>query len=73
MPGSAPGAYDDHGTLPHYPPAADRRAAALDQFATPERGGVDFADVTDTLEREGPAKFDKSRPELSARGSRGRT
>ncbi|MFE2416374.1 transaldolase [Streptomyces hokutonensis] len=66
MPGSTLAAYADHGALPHDAPAADKRAAALDQFAALERVGVDFADVTDALEREGLAKFEKSWAELSA-------
>ncbi|MBK3579258.1 transaldolase [Streptomyces sp. MBT65] len=66
MPGTTLAAFADHGTLPHDAPAADKYVAAHDHFAALARVGVDFADVTDTLEREGLAKFDKSWAELSA-------
>ncbi|MBK6018017.1 transaldolase [Streptomyces sp. MBT53] len=69
MPGDTLAAYADHGRLPHDAPVADHHAAALAHFAALQRVGVDFTDVTDTLEREGLAKFDKSWAELNARVS----
>ncbi|MFJ9251089.1 transaldolase [Streptomyces sp. NPDC101776] len=70
MPGTTLAAFADHGTLPHDAPAADKYVAAHDHFAALARVGVDFADVTETLEREGLAKFDKSWAELNADVSR---
>jgi transaldolase len=55
-------AFQDHGTV------ADTLASGLDEaqelFAELERAGVDYADVTDTLEREGVQKFSDSFEEL---------
>ncbi|MFJ4788737.1 transaldolase [Streptomyces sp. NPDC088794] len=64
MPGSTLAAYADHGALALHSPAADDYAAAREHFAALARIGVDFADVTDTLEREGLAKFEASWAEL---------
>ncbi|MFJ6086790.1 transaldolase [Streptomyces sp. NPDC092369] len=66
MPGSTLAAFADHGTLPLHDPAVDDYAAAQAHFAALEQIGVDFADVTDTLEREGLAKFEASWAELGA-------
>ncbi|MFB8106811.1 transaldolase [Streptomyces sp. NPDC056007] len=66
MPGATLEAFADHGTLPaHAPTPADFVAAAAHLEAL---GGVglDFDDVTDTLEREGLAKFEASWKELGA-------
>src|SRR5689334_22453493 len=57
-------AFADHGTLPTRPPAAgdyDAAAAHLEALADI---GVDFSDVTDTLERERLGKFEDSWTEL---------
>ncbi|MFE7169718.1 transaldolase [Streptomyces sp. NPDC057616] len=70
MPGSTLAAFADHGTSSLHPPTAEDHAATLEHFAALERVGVDFADVTDGLEREGLAKFEKSWAELSATVSR---
>jgi transaldolase len=55
-------AFQDHGTV------ADTLEAGLDEarelFAELERVGVDYDDVTDTLEREGVQKFSDSFEEL---------
>ena len=55
-------AFQDHGTI------ADTLEAGLDEarelFAELERAGVDYDDVTDTLEREGVQKFSDSFEEL---------
>jgi len=66
MPGTTLAAYADHGTLADSTPVADNYAAAQEHFAALERVGVDFTDVTDTLEHEGLAKFETSWAELSA-------
>jgi transaldolase len=55
-------AFQDHGTV------ADTLESGLDEarevFAALERVGVDYADLTDTLEREGVQKFSDSFEEL---------
>jgi len=66
MPGTTLAAFADHGTLPAHPPAAEDYAAAAAHLEALEHAGVDFADVTDTLEREGLAKFQSSWEELGA-------
>ncbi len=66
MPGTTLAAFADHGTLPAHAPAPDGYAAAAAHFAALERAGVDFADVTDALEREGLAKFEDSWTDLGA-------
>ncbi|WP_405914621.1 transaldolase [Streptomyces sp. NBC_00728] len=66
MPGATLAAFADHGALPARPPAADIYAGATAHFEALERVGVDFTDVTDTLEREGLAKFEDSWTELTA-------
>ncbi|MFG2784717.1 transaldolase family protein [Streptomyces prunicolor] len=70
MPGTTLAAYADHGTLADSTPVAATYTAAQDHFAALERVGVDFTDVTDTLEHEGLAKFEASWAELSASVSR---
>lgn len=64
MPGSTLEAFADHGTLPTQAPSADTFAAAAAHLETLDDVGVDFGDVTDTLEREGLAKFEDSWREL---------
>lgn len=66
MPGATLTAFADHGTVPAHPPTADDYAAAAAHLAALQQAGVDFADVTDTLEREGLAKFEDSWTELGA-------
>ncbi|MFF9066070.1 transaldolase [Streptomyces sp. NPDC014891] len=64
MPRGTLAAFADHGTVPVHPPTVEDFTAAKDHFAALERVGVDFRDVTDTLEREGLAKFEASWSEL---------
>ncbi|MFF3412524.1 transaldolase [Streptomyces sp. NPDC002742] len=66
MPGATLAAFADHGALPARTPAADVYAGATAHFEALERVGVDFTDVTDTLEREGLVKFEDSWTELTA-------
>jgi transaldolase len=66
MPSATLAAFADHGTLPAHPPAADGYAAAAAHLEVLEHVGVDFADVTEALEREGLAKFESSWEELGA-------
>ncbi|WP_328445982.1 transaldolase [Streptomyces sp. NBC_00386] len=65
MPGATLAAFADHGALPARRPAADVYAGATAHFEALERVGVDFTDVTDTLEREGLAQFEHSWTELT--------
>ncbi|MFE6852498.1 transaldolase [Streptomyces sp. NPDC057674] len=64
MPRGTLAAFADHGTVPARPLTVEDFTAAKDHFAALERVGVDFRDVTDTLEREGLAKFEASWSEL---------
>ncbi|MEU6311942.1 transaldolase [Streptomyces sp. NPDC047014] len=64
MPGATLAAFADHGTLPAGSPETDLHAAAAAHLDALERAGIDFEDVTDTLEREGLAKFEASWKEL---------
>ncbi|RDG37106.1 transaldolase [Streptomyces corynorhini] len=64
MPGATLAAFADHGALSAHAPAADDFAAAAAHLAALEDIGVDFSDVTDTLEREGLTKFEDSWREL---------
>jgi hypothetical protein len=66
MPGSTLTAFANHGSLPVQAPDADNYTLASAYFEELERVGIDFADVTDTLEREGLAKFEDSWAELAA-------
>lgn len=66
MPGATLAAFADHGTLPAHQPNADDYAAAAALFEALQHVGVDFTDVTDTLEREGLAKFEASWKDLGA-------
>lgn len=66
MPGATLEAFADHGVLPPRAPAGDARAAATAHFEALKRVGVDFTDVTDTLERQGLTKFEDSWTELTA-------
>ncbi|MFG2748392.1 transaldolase [Streptomyces xanthophaeus] len=66
MPGATLAAFADHGTLPAHPPTADDYAAAASHLEALGRVGVDFCDVTDTLEREGLTKFEDSWKDLGA-------
>ncbi|WP_405791413.1 transaldolase [Streptomyces sp. NBC_00029] len=65
MPGATLAAFADHGILAH-PPTGDDYAAAASHLDALGRAGVDFSDVTDTLEREGLTKFEDSRKDLGA-------
>ncbi|MEU0788161.1 transaldolase [Streptomyces sp. NPDC006173] len=64
MPGTTLAAFDDHGRLSALPLTRDFYAAAAGHIEALERAGVDLADVTDCLEREGLTKFEKSWAEL---------
>ncbi len=64
MPGTTLEAFADHGTLPSNALTADDFAAAAAHLEALEDVGVDFGNVTDTLEREGLAKFEDSWREL---------
>ncbi|WP_308312067.1 transaldolase [Streptomyces albipurpureus] len=64
MPGTTLAAFADHGTLPAHAPTEDDFAAAATHLEALEQVGVDFPDVTDTLEREGLTKFEDSWTEL---------
>ncbi|MFF3020180.1 transaldolase [Streptomyces sp. NPDC057939] len=64
MPGATLTAFADHGTVPDHPPTSDDFTAAKAHFAALEQVGLDFTDVTDTLEREGLTKFEGSWTEL---------
>jgi hypothetical protein len=66
MPGTTLEAFADHGAIPAHSPATDDHAAAAAHLAALEQAGVDFTDVTDTLEREGLEKFEASWTELGA-------
>ncbi len=66
MPGTTLAAFADHGTLPARTLTTDDYSAAAAHLAALESAGVDFADVTDTLEREGLEKFETSWAELGA-------
>ncbi|MFG2638587.1 transaldolase [Streptomyces sp. NPDC048362] len=66
MPGTTLTAFADHGTVPGHAPTAEDYAAAAAHLASLTEAGVDFADVTDTLEREGLEKFEASWAELGA-------
>ncbi|MGW1208337.1 transaldolase [Streptomyces sp. NPDC002499] len=66
MPASTLDAFADHGHVPDAGPVADTYAAAAAHFEELARTGIDFTDVTDTLEREGLAKFEDSWAELGA-------
>jgi transaldolase len=66
MPGTTLAAFADHGTVPGHAPTAEDYAAAASHLASLKDAGVDFADVTDTLEREGLEKFEASWAELGA-------
>src|ERR1700687_1712411 len=64
MPGTTLAAFADHGEVTGNPIRRRYHDArrVLDQLATAD---VDFEDVTEQLEREGLAKFEKSWNELS--------
>lgn len=64
MPRTTLEAFADHGTLPGHAPTTDDFTAAAHHLEALERVGVDFTDVTDTLEREGLSKFEASWTEL---------
>ncbi|MFD9396578.1 transaldolase [Streptomyces sp. NPDC060000] len=66
MPGTTLAAFADHGSLSGHPPTAADYTAATTHLEALEHAGVDFADVTDTLEREGLTKFEDSWTELAA-------
>ncbi len=64
MPGATLAAFADHGTLPAHAPSGEDFAAAAAHLEQLRHIGVDFTDVTETLEREGLAKFEDSWAEL---------
>jgi transaldolase len=64
MPEETIEAYQDHGSP--RPRLQSAIAEAQQLFEDLERVGIDYADVTDTLEREGVAKFADSFDELTA-------
>ncbi|MGW6486772.1 transaldolase [Streptomyces sp. NPDC055056] len=66
MPGSTLEAFADHGTLTGARPTPGVYAEAAAHLRALGDVGVDFEDVTDTLEREGLSKFVKSWDELGA-------
>ncbi|MFD3759222.1 transaldolase [Streptomyces sp. NPDC058622] len=66
MPGATLAAFADHGTLPAHPPNADDFTAAAAHLEALEHAGIEFTDVTDTLEREGLNKFVDSWTDLGA-------
>ncbi|MFG2768078.1 transaldolase [Streptomyces rubiginosohelvolus] len=66
MPATTLDAYADHGTLPAETPTPADFAAAAAHLEALRGVGVDFEDVTDTLEREGLVKFEASWKELGA-------
>ncbi|MFI8230846.1 transaldolase [Streptomyces sp. NPDC085900] len=66
MPGTTLTAFADHGIVPSHSPDAEDYAAAEAHLASLRDAGVDFADVTDVLEREGLEKFEASWAELGA-------
>jgi transaldolase len=62
MPLETVGAFQDHGVVAHtLEQELDEARGLLDEL---ERAGVDYDDVTDTLEREGVQKFSDSFAEL---------
>jgi transaldolase len=63
MPGATLAAFADHGTVTR-DPVRDHYAEARAHLQTLDRLGVVYHDVTDTLEREGLAKFEQSWDEL---------
>ncbi|WP_435822183.1 transaldolase [Actinacidiphila alni] len=65
MPGATLEAFADHGVITAQAPTDDYEAASAHLAALADVG-VDFADVTETLEREGLAKFEDSWTELGA-------
>ncbi|MEC3992954.1 transaldolase [Actinacidiphila sp. DG2A-62] len=67
MPGATLAAFADHGTPPaSAEPSAAHYAAAEAHLASLQAVGIDFADVTDALEREGLEKFEASWAQLAA-------
>ena len=66
MPAGTLDAFADHGHVPAAGPVADTYPSAAAHLEELGRTGIDFTDVTDTLEREGLAKFEDSWAELAA-------
>ncbi|MET8038352.1 transaldolase [Streptomyces sp. NPDC005345] len=64
MPATTLAAFADHGTLPAHAPTAEDFAAAGAHLESLQSVGVDFTDVTDTLEHEGLGKFEDSWSQL---------
>ncbi len=71
MPRSTLDAYEDHGPEPE-PFGADDIAGASTTLEALAEAGIDYDDVTETLEREGVQKFADSFHELLAALDRGR-
>ena len=63
MPGSTLAAFADHGTVSRNS-VRNRYRAAHEHLNTLDRLGVVYHDITDTLERDGLAKFEQSWAEL---------
>ncbi|GGY15394.1 hypothetical protein GCM10010326_03830 [Streptomyces xanthochromogenes] len=66
MPAATLDAFADHGTLPAHAPTEEDFSAAAAHLEQLQHVGVDFTDVTETLEREGLTKFEVSWAELGA-------
>ncbi|GHB31832.1 hypothetical protein GCM10010331_18170 [Streptomyces xanthochromogenes] len=66
MPAATLDAFADHGILPAHAPTEEDFAAAAAHLEQLQHVGVDFTDVTETLEREGLTKFEVSWAELGA-------
>lgn len=64
MPATTLAAFADHGILPAHAPTVDDFAAGAAHLEALKTVGVDFLDVTDTLEREGLSKFETSWTDL---------
>ncbi|MFD8789706.1 transaldolase family protein [Streptomyces vinaceus] len=66
VPGATLAAFADHGTVPAHPSAVHEHAADASDRQALGGVGIDFSDVTDTLEREGRTKFEDSWRDLGA-------
>ncbi|MFF2364576.1 transaldolase [Streptomyces sp. NPDC058122] len=66
MPATTLAAFADHGTVDVHASAVRDYASAAAHLAALEAVGIDFADVTDALEREGLEKFEASWSQLGA-------
>lgn len=64
MPMSTIEAFEDHGVVPHGSVVSEGAPGAQDVMDALARLGIDMAEVTDLLEREGVSKFEASWSEL---------